>query len=71
MIPHQPRPLPLLGGRLADLLGRRRLFMAGLLLFTVSSLLDRLSRSEGSLITAEELAQGKRLKHSAKGCAFC
>jgi len=30
----------LLGGRLADLLGRRRLFVAGILLFTVSSLLD-------------------------------
>src|SRR4051812_26422248 len=30
----------LLGGRLADLFGRRRLFMAGLLLFTVSSLLN-------------------------------
>src|SRR5213595_607504 len=28
----------LLGGRLADLFGRRRLFMAGLLVFTVSSL---------------------------------
>src|SRR3954449_1148028 len=40
----------LLGGRLADLLGRRRLFMAGLLLFTVSSLLDGLSWSAGSLI---------------------
>ena len=61
----------LMGGRLADLLGRRRLLMAGLLLFTVSLLLDGLSRSEGSLMTAEELAQGKRLKHSAKGCAFC
>jgi EmrB/QacA subfamily drug resistance transporter len=41
----------LLGGRLADLLGRRRLFMAGLVLFTVSSLADGLSWSEGSLIT--------------------
>ena len=40
----------LLGGRLADLLGRRRLFMAGVLLFTVSSLLNGLAWSEGSLI---------------------
>src|SRR5436189_6068561 len=40
----------LLGGRLADLLGRRRLFMAGALLFTVSSLLDGLAWSEASLI---------------------
>jgi EmrB/QacA subfamily drug resistance transporter len=40
----------LLGGRLADLLGRRRLFIAGLTLFTVSSLLDGLAWSEGSLI---------------------
>ena len=40
----------LLGGRLADLLGRRRLFMIGLALFTVSSLLDGLAWSEASLI---------------------
>src|SRR4029077_4876485 len=40
----------LLGGRLADLFGRRRLFMAGLLLFTVSSPLNGLAWSEGSLI---------------------
>ena len=40
----------LLGGRLADLLGRRRLFIAGLALFTVSSLLDGLAWSETSLI---------------------
>jgi len=40
----------LLGGRLADLLGRRRLFMAGLALFTVSSLLCGLAWSEESLI---------------------
>src|SRR6201747_1350921 len=39
----------LLGGRLADLLGRRRLFMIGLTIFTVSSLLDGLAWSEGSL----------------------
>src|SRR6266566_94327 len=40
----------LLGGRLADLLGRRRLFIIGLALFTVSSLLDGLAWSESSLI---------------------
>src|SRR5882762_7412575 len=45
----------LLGGRLADILGRRRLFMAGLLLFTVSSLLDGLAWSEGSLIAFRSL----------------
>jgi EmrB/QacA subfamily drug resistance transporter len=45
----------LLGGRLSDLLGRRRLFMAGLVLFTVSSLLDGLAWSEGSLITFRAL----------------
>lgn len=40
----------LLGGRLADLLGRRRLFMTGLLVFAASSLLCGLAWSEGSLI---------------------
>jgi EmrB/QacA subfamily drug resistance transporter len=45
----------LLGGRLADLLGRRRLFMAGLALFTISSLLDGLAWSEGSLIAFRAL----------------
>src|ERR1700757_1314203 len=45
----------LLGGRIADLLGRRRLFMAGLALFTVSSLLDGLAWSEASLIAFRSL----------------
>src|SRR5436309_4801309 len=45
----------LLGGRMADLLGRRRMFMAGLTLFTVSSLLDGLAWSEGSLILFRSL----------------
>ncbi len=45
----------LLGGRLADLLGRRRLFMAGVALFTFSSLLSGLAWSEGSLIVARAL----------------
>ena len=45
----------LLGGRMADLLGRRRLFMAGLALFTLSSLLDGLAWSEASLIAFRSL----------------
>jgi EmrB/QacA subfamily drug resistance transporter len=45
----------LLGGRLADLLGRRRLFVAGVTLFTVSSLLDGLAWSERSLIAFRSL----------------
>jgi len=47
----------LLGGRMADLLGRRRLFIAGVTLFTVSSLLAGFAWSEGSLI-AFRAAQG-------------
>jgi EmrB/QacA subfamily drug resistance transporter len=42
----------LLGGRAADLLGRRRLFLAGIVLFTLASLLAGFAWSEGSLIAA-------------------
>ena len=42
----------LLGGRAADLLGRRRLFVAGLVLFTTASLVSGLAWSEGALIGA-------------------
>src|ERR671935_1973403 len=42
----------LLGGRAADLLGRRRVFLAGVVLFTLSSLLAGLAWSEASLIGA-------------------
>jgi EmrB/QacA subfamily drug resistance transporter len=42
----------LLGGRAADLLGRRRMFIAGLVVFTSASLLAALSWSEASLIGA-------------------
>src|SRR5262245_5090189 len=45
----------LLGGRMADLLGRRRLFIAGLVLFTTASLLSGLAWSEGSLIVFRAL----------------
>jgi EmrB/QacA subfamily drug resistance transporter len=45
----------LLGGRAADLLGRRRLFLGGLVVFTLGSLLAGLSWSEESLISARAL----------------
>jgi MFS family permease len=44
--------LLLLGGRAADLLGRRRVFMVGLVLFTAASLLCGLAWSDKSLIGA-------------------
>jgi len=45
----------LLGGRAADLLGRRRIFLVGLAVFTVASLLAGLAWSEASLIGARAL----------------
>jgi EmrB/QacA subfamily drug resistance transporter len=47
----------LLGGRMADLLGRRRLFIVGVAVFTVSSLLAGFAWSESSLI-AFRVTQG-------------
>jgi EmrB/QacA subfamily drug resistance transporter len=47
----------LLGGRMADLLGRRRVFMAGLLLVAVASLAAGFASTEGQLIAARA-AQG-------------
>jgi EmrB/QacA subfamily drug resistance transporter len=45
----------LLGGRAADLLGRRRIFLAGLIVFTLASLFAGLAWSEASLISARAL----------------
>ncbi|MEV4421930.1 MFS transporter [Patulibacter sp. NPDC049589] len=42
----------LLGGRLADLLGRRRLFMTGLILFSLASLAGGLAANDIQLIVA-------------------
>ena len=47
----------LLGGRAADLLGRRRVFMAGLLVVAVASLLAGFATNQGQLIAARA-AQG-------------
>jgi EmrB/QacA subfamily drug resistance transporter len=42
----------LLGGRAADLLGRRRMFVVGIVLFTTASLVSGLAWSQGPLIGA-------------------
>jgi EmrB/QacA subfamily drug resistance transporter len=45
----------LLGGRAADLLGRRRIFLVGVVVFTLASLLAGLAWSEASLIAARSI----------------
>ena len=45
----------LLGGRMADLLGRRRMFMLGLVLFSVASFAGGVAQSEGWLIAARAI----------------
>src|SRR5690242_21890000 len=45
----------LLAGRLGDLLGRKRVFLGGVVLFTVASLLCGLAPSQGALIGARFL----------------
>jgi len=49
--------LLLLGGRAGDILGRRRMFVAGITLFTVASLAGGLAPTSGALIGAR-IAQG-------------
>jgi len=45
----------LLGGRAGDLLGRKRLFLVGLVIFTFASLMNGLASSEGMLISFRAL----------------
>jgi EmrB/QacA subfamily drug resistance transporter len=45
----------LLGGRAADLLGRKRLFVAGVVLFSAASLLNGVAQSSGMLIVGRGL----------------
>ncbi|HEY4928056.1 MAG TPA: MFS transporter [Acidimicrobiales bacterium] len=47
--------LLLLGGRLADLFGRRRIFLLGLALFTAASLLGGFASNQATLIVARSL----------------
>jgi EmrB/QacA subfamily drug resistance transporter len=45
----------LLGGRLADLIGRRRMFISGLVLFSLASLAGGLAQSEAWLLVARAI----------------
>ncbi len=45
----------LLGGRAADLIGRKRLFLAGVLLFSVASLINGFAQTSGMLIAGRAL----------------
>src|SRR5258708_15605464 len=45
----------LLGGRLGDLFGHRRLFMTGITLFTLASFACGLARTQGFLVTARAI----------------
>jgi EmrB/QacA subfamily drug resistance transporter len=47
--------LMLLGGRLGDLLGRRRMFMVGIALFTLASFLGGIAQGEATLLIARAL----------------
>jgi EmrB/QacA subfamily drug resistance transporter len=47
--------LLLLGGRLGDLLGRRRIFMVGIALFTLASFLGGIAQGEATLLIARAL----------------
>jgi MFS family permease len=49
--------LLLLGGRAGDILGRRRMFLAGIAIFTLASLAGGLATSAGLLLAARA-AQG-------------
>lgn len=58
--------LLLLGGRLGDILGRRRMFVAGIVVFTIASLLGGFAANAGWLLAARA-AQGVGAALSAPG----
>ena len=68
----------LLGGRLGDLFGQRRLFLAGIALFTTASLLCGVSGSQAMLVCApglreyqlQAVLEGTFLWHGAKAPAY-
>ena len=58
----------LLGGRVADILGRRRLFIAGLIVFTVASLLSGLAWSDEVLILTRAARGSARRSSRPRRC---
>ncbi len=52
--------LMLTGGKVADMVGRRRIFLLGLAVFTISSLLCGLAGTAELLIAAPRLPRGRR-----------
>ncbi len=56
----------LLGGRLADILGRRGVFMGGLVIFTIGSLLCGFAWSDESLIVARAHPGSRRRDHHSR-----
>ena len=57
----------LLGGRLADLLGRRRVFIAGIALFTLGSALSGLAWSAASLVAFRGIQGARRRAVRSRG----
>ena len=53
----------LLGGRLGDLFGQRRLFLGGMTLFTLASAVCGLAQSQGALVVARAV-QGSAAQSS-------
>ena len=56
----------LLGGRAGDLIGRKRLFLGGFVVFTVASLLNGLAVNEGMLIGFARAPGPRRRVHLAR-----
>ena len=59
----------LLGGRAADLVGRRRILVGGLILFALASLVGGVAHDDGLLVAAR-LAQGVGAAHDVPGRAL-
>ena len=57
----------LLGGRLGDLFGHRRMFLIGIVLFTAASLVCGLSTSQGMLVASRAVQGARRRARRRRG----